>query len=130
MYGNSTTETATLIVDVNAPDHYYTCESEGETGEKLNYRFGISSDSYIYDAVKTVTFSYSDEASYNEAVEAYNTSNSINGITGNASFDLEHLQISLKVNLTLESLPDEFDTDYFEEEFDIQSVFGDSCETE
>ena len=130
LYGNSTTETGTLIVDVNAPDHYYICNSDGESGEKLNYRFGISSDSYIYDAVKVVTFTYTDEASYNEAVEAYNTSNSINGITGKASFDLEHLQISLKVNLTLESLPDEFGTDYFEEEFDVQSYFGDSCETE
>ena len=131
LYNNTVTETAKLIVDAHAPEYYYACELDGdEEGEVLAYRFGIDFEGYIHDASKVVTFTYSDEASYNEAVESYNSSNSINGIEGVATFNQDKLQISVSTTLSVDSLPGEFDTDLFSEEYDIQDILGDSCKRE
>lgn len=126
-YENVSNITANLIVDANAPQSFLYCQDNAD--EVTSYRFGIDASGNLYNSKQIVTYSYEDEAAYNTAVQEYKNTNSLNNVTGIASFDSQSLQITLMQDIDTTELATAFNLSVFPTtDAEIETLFTNGCD--
>ena len=128
-YDNNQIYTGKLIIDANAPDYYVACISlENERPYQTSYIFGISSDGSIYNVVEKNEWIYSEIGEYQNAVASYRSSNSLDGVSGDASFDPDSKIISIETSVTIGAMSSTlgFDDEPTTED-DLDDLFEGNC---
>ena len=128
-YDNRQTYTGKLVIAENAPEHYTVCTSSAQNNNyQTGYVFGISSDGSIYNVVQSNVWTYNDANEYQTAVSSYRSTNSLDGISGNAVMDANAFTITIETDTTVDAIVTELaldDTPSTED--DLDELFEGTC---
>ncbi len=130
-YDNQTeTLKGTLIVTNDAPESYLYCEPESDDDAKIvSYRFGITNDSRLYSGEEITTFAYDSEEAYNAAVNEIEETKTLNGLTGNISYDKTNYKIKITTKKSSDDLAKDFNLSEFPTtDSEIEALFPNGCE--
>ncbi len=106
-YNNQSIVIAKLTVARTAPAKYLTCKKEEDTLIEI-YKIGIDASDNFYNAVRTSEYIYNNLNDYNNAVNDYKATNSLNNRTGDATYNEQKMSILIKENKTLEDMNKDF----------------------
>ncbi len=136
-FNNETLVTANLVVSDDAPSLFLNCEvaSDFKTTTKANvrgsYEYGINDADEISTAKKVLIYQFDSESDYLELKSSYEANQTIDNLIGDVSFDDDNYRAVLEVNLDVEELSVELDSDSEIKTYEDVAVYhetsGDFC---
>ena len=132
-YNHKTEITANLIVSDDADEMTLSCNIEKPSTQINNstmqeiYYYGINDENLLSSVKKTRIYTFKTDEDYNEAKVMYgNTSNEIEGLSGEVKFIDNARVMIVSANIEISDLPQEFEVEEFPSAYEDIITFHDN----